>query len=180
MSEKNNSSTHLHENHLDGKRNAAPGAMLVSILLLIGGLLLTSALLLDSGLANKESPFPSKHIIFSQTLKKTEEIIAYAKTKSANRAPIPSSQASTFEIKGKNILNFSFKEKDGNGVRWPRLKLSGFGKATANKTDFAIINGNRIKIGDSIRGATLIKIVDQGVELEYQGATKILTIETTY
>jgi hypothetical protein len=173
VNKRNNSSADEH--------NAEQSTMLISTLLLIAGLLLTSILLLDTGLAHKNFP-NQKNIKLSQTLEKATGMLTYAKTKLATPPPLPSSQANTSGTKGDGILGFTFKEKnkDKNGVRWPRLKLSGFGKAAEGETGFAIINKNRINVGDTTSGATLVKILDQGVELEYKGATRILTMEMAY
>jgi len=177
MSGKDNEPT-LHGTEQDGERNSAPGTMLVSVLLLIAGLLLTSALLLDSGLARKGQTGKNR-TGFSQTLEKAKGLLASAKAKSATRAPSPGPQAKTSKTGKKGILGFSFREKKKSDVHWPHLKLSGFGKAAAGETGFAIINGKRIDEGSGINGATVVKVLDQGVELEYQGATKILAMEAT-
>jgi len=180
VSGKNNGSTHQGTDR-NTERNSAPGTMLVSILLLIAGLLLTSALLLDRGFAHKGQT-GKLGADFSQTLENAKGLFAVAKAKSAARTPAPTPQATTSEPGKKGILGFSFKEKkkEKRDVHWPRLKLSGFGKAAAGETGFAIINGKRIDVGDATGGATVVEVFDQGVELEFQGATKILTMEIAH
>jgi hypothetical protein len=59
-------------------------------------------------------------------------------------------------------------------VAWPALKLSGVvGKETYGS---AIINSNIVQIGQSIEGVKIVRIVEGGVEVEYQGETKILRV----
>jgi hypothetical protein len=164
----------------DAERKSAPGAMLVSILLLIAVLLLTSALLLDSASA-RQGRTGKTGAGFSQALEKAKGLFAEAKSKTVAPSPSPSPQTKSSTPEKKGILGLSFggKKKKGN-VHWPRLKLSGFGKAAAGETGFAIINGKRVNVGDAASGATVVEVSDRGVELEYQGATRILTMEIAH
>jgi len=164
------------ESDRNAESKSSPGTMFVSILLLIASLLLTSVLLLDSGFDRKGRPEKSA-FGFPLPLEKAKGLFSAEKAESTATAS-PTLQGKTSKKKG--LLGFSFKEKKKDNVHWPRLKLTGFGKAAAGETGFAIINGKRVDVGDVANGAIVVGILDQGVELEYQGATKILTMEVPH
>ena len=147
MSEENNDSA-LHENKQVPERGAAPGTMLVSILLLIAGLLLTSALLIDRTLARNGGGL-------APSLAKAKKSFSVEKSSPAATAPSPAPQAETSKPGEKGWFGFSLgKKKKESKVRWPRLKLSGLGKPASGETGFAIINGEQVDEGAEIDGAT--------------------------
>lgn len=61
---------------------------------------------------------------------------------------------------------------------WPRLKLAGFGKSEEKSGDFAIINGKKVHLEQTIAGKVrLVEIRDHDVIVEFNGEKRILTIE---
>lgn len=58
-------------------------------------------------------------------------------------------------------------------VHWPEINLSGFGTAPDGR--LAIINGKVMREGQSINGATIVKILPHKVIMEYQGDTRSLS-----
>lgn len=66
----------------------------------------------------------------------------------------------------------------GANVRWPKLKLTGFGTSTDGSGGFAIINNNQIHPGQLIEGkAKLVEVREHDVLVEYQGEQKSLTVD---
>ncbi len=175
MTELSNEPT-LHEDDPGTERKPAPGVMLISILLLIVGFLLASAMLLHYGMeGNGETGNPIPGL--AQTLEKAKSMVAATKTDPETPAPakVPEVAAKPKESGIKGL----FPAKSGN-VRWPRLELAGFGIPAAGETGFAIINGKHVVVGGEIKGATLVEILGHGVLLEYKGETKTLSIELAH
>jgi hypothetical protein len=170
----------------------SPWTMLVTMLLLISGLLLTSALMLDSAL-NRGGEDSGKVIDFSgikgkstdlkaffkKQLEKPEEETAAPQTPEAKAAdkeianppgPVPPSE------KPPSGLNRFFSGRSGS-VRWPKLKLTGFGTSSDGTSNFAIINGDQVQVGQIIDGKVkVLEIGYQNVVVEYMGETNILTV----
>lgn len=167
----------IRENDSDAETTASTGVIFTTILLLIGGLLLTSAMLFYYGLKgageNAESISGLTQIWELATSKPTQ-----AQTKpEIDTLPVatttPDAEAKPAGISFKNIFS-----KEGTGsVRWPRLKLAGFGLPSDGEVGFAIINGKQIIEGNTIGDVTLVEILDHGVIVEYKGETKTLIVE---
>ena len=66
-------------------------------------------------------------------------------------------------------------------VRWPEIELSGMaGTTTVEGSGSAILNGTLIAVNQRIERATLVRVEEDGVILEYKGDQKFIRIgETT-
>lgn len=164
----------------DAETAASPGAMFTTILLLIGGLLLTSSMLIHYGMrtTDENGESISRLIHLLETAKrKSGGILQGSKTNGSK--PFPADTSSKTQDTVEKPSGFSFRNlfEKGGKERWPRLKLDGFGQPSKGKVGFAIINGKQIVEGGTIKGATVVKILDQGVLVEYKGETKTLIIE---
>lgn len=70
---------------------------------------------------------------------------------------------------------FASREK---AVRWPKLKLSGFGTSADGSGDFAFINNKRVHPGQLIdEKVLLVEVRADDVIVEYQGETKTLSLQ---
>ena len=162
--------------------SSPPGVMFTTILLLIIGLLLTSSMLIHYGMGTTDEKGKSTsglaHLLERVKRNPTGNSME-PKTNGSETLPADSStptQDTADKPSGFSLRNLF--AKDGN-VRWPRLKLSGFGQPSKGKVGFAIINGKHILEGNTIKDVTVVKVLDQGVQVEYKGETKTLTIEMT-
>ncbi len=178
-----NSTLHTRDNDVDAK--ASPGVMFTTILLLIGGLLLTSIMLIHYGLkGTDENGEPISGLTRFVEITKSESV-----KKTANPATdAPSSPSFTTEAPvhtpptAVKSSKFSFKNlfsKEGDSVRWPRLELNGFGLPSKGEVGFAIINGQHVIEGSTIKGVVLKEILAHGVVVEYKNETKTLIVEMT-
>lgn len=62
-------------------------------------------------------------------------------------------------------------------VRWPKLKVTGFGRSTDGKGGFAIINGEHVFLNQQISKATLVEVREHDVVVELEGEQKTLTVD---
>ena len=72
----------------------------------------------------------------------------------------------------------NFTKSPRKKVRWPKLKLTAFGKSSDGQSGFAKINGQYVLPGGLIGGKVrLVEIRPHDVVVEYQGETRSLTID---
>jgi len=176
----------LHTNDNDVDAKASPGVMFTTILLLIGGLLLTSAMLIHYGLKGTDENGESISGL-TRFVKMTQG--GSAKNTANPETQIPTSPSFSTEpptntppIPVKSS-GFSFKslfsKESSDSVRWPRLELNGFGLPSRGEVGFAILNGQHVVEGSTIKGVVLKEILAHGVVVEYKGETKTLIVEMT-
>ncbi len=165
------------ENDNINPKSSSPWVMLISMLLLISVLILSSAMLMHYALGEKEREANGSAFSFTKLLEKGKALAARPAPK-AEEQPI---KEETVVAEGPNsskqgIKRF-FPRESQSAVRWPKLKLTGFGKGSGNQSDFAIINGEQILVGSRIDGVILVEILNQGVVVEHKGERKILTVK---
>lgn len=162
---------------------ASTGLMFTTFLLLISGLLLTSAMFLHYGLAETGetgetlSGLTRTWTMAKRTPSNAQSVpseIPVAHTPSATTQKDAAAQSSGFSLK--NL----FSKNSTSPAHWPRLKLAGFGRPSEGEIGFAIINGKHIAEGGTISGVTLVEILGHGVVVEYKGETKTLIVEMTH
>jgi len=154
------------EPRVKGSARPSTGAMFIIILLLISGLLLTSIMLFQYSVSGSKG----------SKLKRNEKT-ATSKTNTVSvqtSKPVSKEPSSTTP---KKESGFSFKKLFSDPTRWPQLKLTGFGLPANGTAGFAIINGEHVFEGNSIKGVTLVKVLDSGVQVEFNGKTKVLIID---
>ncbi len=156
---------------------SSPWVMLISMLLLISGLILSSAMLLHYAMDDKEGATWESFFDFAKLMEEGKEPSAKAQTTNTQGEPKKESPEST----APNPSGLSFKKffsGGGNGtVRWPKLKLTGFGTSADTEGGFAIINGKHVLVNTSIGEVTLVEVRAHGAVVEYKGERKILAVE---
>lgn len=160
--------------------SSSPWVMLITMLLLISGLILSSAILVHYAMDGKEGADGKSIVDFSRLfLGEGKELSAesQAAEKQAETATQPSDQAASNPSDSSFFRFFSGKKDDGT-VHWPKLKVSGFGKSTDTEAGFAIINGKHVLVNSSIGEVKLVEIRAQGALVEYKGEQKVLTVES--
>ena len=152
---------------------SSPWVMIISMLLLISLLVLSSAMLVHYAMDGKEGTIKESVFEFAKLMEKGTESTARTEQAEGEALAPATSNPSDSVIK-------KFFSGRGNGtVRWPRLKLSGFGIPSDGEVGFAIINGKHVVAGSTVNGATLVEILVHGVLVEYKGETKTLIVEIT-
>jgi len=158
---------------------SSPWVVLISMLLLISLLVLSSAMLVHYAMDGKGGTIRESIFEFAKLMEKRTESSArpgqieeQQKTESGNVAPAASKPADS------TIKRF-FSGRGNGTIRWPKLKLSGFGIPSNGEVGFAIINGKHVVAGSTVNGATLVEILGHGVLVEYKGETKTLIVEMT-
>lgn len=156
------------------QEHLSPWMMLTSMLLLIAGLGLSSAMLVHYALERggiEDAPrFGISHL-----LEKGKALSALPKATDAGNGTLETSTEEPVAAPG--VKRF-FSGGSGS-VRWPRLKITGFGKSADGEGGFAIINGNHVLVGQTGSKVKLVEIQTHGVVLEYKGEQKILAVNPT-
>jgi hypothetical protein len=154
----------------------SPATMLISMILLIAGLLLASAMLIQQAQERSGSSRTTRSG-FSAFIQKGKSLSSQAKANAADKNEVRAS-AEEANISTTSPSRFKqFFQKTNHSVRWPKLKLTGFGTSSDGESGFAIINEKHIIVGQQISKATLIEIGVQSVVVEYKGEQKTLTVD---
>jgi hypothetical protein len=161
---------------IESEGPAARGIMLVTMLLLIAGFLMTGIMLFHYGYKAKhpDTPFPALPLA---SLKEKGKAYA-AKLKPPEKAEAVAEAEQPAETKPADAGLGKLFSGRGDSVRWPKLKLTGFGSSTDGGGGFAIINGDQVHPGQLIDGKVkLVEIRAQDVVVEYMGETQTLTVD---
>ena len=75
------------------------------------------------------------------------------------------------------MLSRLFGGRDDGAVRWPKLKLTAYGRSKDSDSDFAIINGRNILVNSYIGEVKLVVIQKHGALVEYRGEQRLITVE---
>ncbi|VGO14948.1 hypothetical protein PDESU_03528 [Pontiella desulfatans] len=179
----------LVEDQVEFEETPSHGIMLTTLLLLIAGLLMCSAMLFHYGFkAKSPDGEPSKfnlaaikqkmHALSAQQ-EKPEPTTPSTPTPPKTQPPppnVPPVEAAQAPKPDSGINKFFAKRDDK--LRWPKLKLTSFGSSTLPGGDFAIINGDQVHPGQLIEDkVTLVEVRDQDVVVEYMGETRTLTVD---
>jgi hypothetical protein len=155
---------------------SSPWVTLVSMVLLIAALLLTSAMLFDYAMSAKGGGSDKPGFGMAGLLDKSKEIAGKIRIPKKTDAEQTSASTNTPSAKGSGIAKLFSGNKD-KPIKWPKLKLTGFGRSIQGDGDFAIINGKKILAGQDVGDVKLIEIRSQDVLLEYKGEHKTLTVD---
>lgn len=168
----------LPDDDISIEEKSSPWTMPITMLLLIAGFLLASALMLNHTFNSKgedgEKGFnltalTEKGKAFASEFKKRPE--AEEKAEVEVKAEIPA------EKKPEGGITSIFKSREDK-VRWPKLKLTGFGSSADGEGGFAIINGKQVLLGELINEKIkLVEIRTHDVVVEYQGERKTLSVD---
>ena len=156
----------------------SPWVMLITMLLLISGLILSSAMLVHYAMDGKEGETGKSFFDFARLQKEGKEFSskAQAATKqgeTGNESATPTASDSS----DSSIMRFFSGGGDDGTVHWPKLKVTGFGKSTDTEAGFAIINGKHVLVNNFIGEVKLVEIRTHGAVVEYKGECKVLAIE---
>jgi hypothetical protein len=150
--------------------------MLISMLLLISVLILSSAMLMHYSLGGKEGDAGQKTFDFAGLIEKGKAISANM-APAGKQASVPERDLSAATQTPADAQRNGFFSGRKSTVRWPSLKLTGFGKSIDGQGGFAIINGEQILLNTTIKHALLVEILSHGVVLEYEGERKTLALD---
>ena len=157
----------------------SPWIMLTSMLLLIAGLILTSAMLIHYAPEHSSGEQDGPRSEWSQLLEKGKTLADQAQAKKIENKTSTASVEKTKPGKTEATGIKRFFTRDNSDIRWPKLKLTGFGKSADGEGGFGIINEKHILKGQEISGAKLVEIRAHGVVLEYKGERKVLAGDPT-
>lgn len=162
--------------------NASHKAMLITMILLIAGLTLTGTLMLHYAKAQNSTlaaaatnDSDGSGDLTRQTASLFMKKLAPTEKKETQPSAVPN-----IEPEDKNsMLNQLFQNRDGD-IKWPKLKLTGFGTTSDGGGGFAIINDQQYHVGQLINGKVrLSEVRKHDVLVELYGETKILTVNVT-
>ena len=160
---------------------SSPWVMLISMLLLISGLMLSSAMLVHYAMDGKEGATWDSFFDLAKQLVMEDAEEFSAGTQAANKQSGAENESSVSP--GSNPSDLSFKKffsgggEDGT-VRWPKLKVTGFGTSADAEGGFAIINGKHVLVNTFVGEVKLVEIRTHGAVVEFKGEQKILPVES--
>jgi hypothetical protein len=163
----------MQEETYDGLEAPSPWIMLFTMLLLIAGLLLASALMVNH--VNKtKAETGEKGLVFSELVAKAKSMtVRVPPQQTVEPVAAPTPQTSPLENLKKMVSSAGSSDK----VRWPRLKLTGFGTSTDGLESFAIINGEQVHPGQVVDKVAVVEVRAHDVVVEYRGERKTLTMD---
>lgn len=150
--------------------------MLTSMILLISGLILSSAMLIHYT-KKKTGSTASPSFSFSELFKKGKTLSAQVKAKAVEEKKQAALTEEPKDTKATESGIKQFFSRNNSTVRWPKVKLTGFGKSSDGESGFAIINDKHIIVGQKISKVTLIEIGVNSVVVEYKGERKTLAVD---
>ena len=156
----------------------SPWTMLITMLLLISGFLLAGTMLFHYSAPKIGADGETKKVPFDlATLKaKGKSFVEKVKLPEKSVVEEPAIAAGSEE----SAVSKLFGSRSDN-VRWPKLKLTGFGSATTGDGDFAIINGKQVHLGQLIDDKVRLQLIrSHDVVVEYMGETKTLTVDVKH
>lgn len=160
------------ERYDDGAASS-PWTMLITMLLLIGGLLLASTLMINH-LSKAKAESGEMGLDFSELLSKAQAMmVRIPPTQNGETETAPSSQSSPLD----NLKQIVSSTGSSDNVRWPKLKLTGFGASTDGLESFAIINGDQVHPGQMVGKVKVVEVRTHAVVVEYMGEQKLLTTD---
>lgn len=152
------------------KKHTSPWVMLTTFMLLITGLLLTSFMLLYYAWEHTDR-MGLESFNFSKILNTVNQQPAANPSADPELMPQVAAPAQK-EKNGKSI----FPSTNSTKVKWPNIKLSGFGTSSDGSGGFAIINGEQVLQGGSAGKITLLEVHAHAIVVEYMGDQKTLTM----
>jgi S1-C subfamily serine protease len=158
----------------DGQEISSPWVMLITMLLLIAGLFLASVLMMDH-LNKTKAETGERSSGFSELVAKVKAATVRVPPQQTVVEPeaTPKPQPSPLESLKQMVSSAGSSDK----VRWPRLKLTGFGKSTDDLESFAIINGEQVHPGQMVDKVRVVEVRAHDVIVEYMGEQKNLTMD---
>lgn len=166
------------ENDNTAPAPSSPWVMLITMLMMIAGLILSSAMLMRYAMDGKEGTPGISIFDFAKLLEEGKDFSSKAQADNRHGETGSMSSAPTVSNPSDSSIRRFFPGGGDDGtVRWPKLKLSGFGKATDTEADFAIINGKYVLVNTSIGEVKLVEIRAHGAVVEYKGEQKVLTVK---
>jgi hypothetical protein len=157
----------------------SPWTMLITMVLLIAGFIMASVMMLHyiPKDAAVDSKVKKESINLSSLMEQGKKYATQLKNPEETE-PAEQPQKATESEEAKLSKLFSSR---GDKVKWPKLKLTGFGTSSEGDGGFAIINGKQIHPGQLIDGkAKLDQIRSNDVVVEYMGETKTLTVDVKH
>jgi hypothetical protein len=148
--------------------------MLTTMLLLISVLIFSSVMLLRYA-SEKQSQSGNAHVSFFDFKRMVEQGRGWSEKVESIQSG--DAAGSTEEDAQDSAVKRFFSGSSDGSVRWPKLKLTGFGKSSDAEGAFAIINGRHVLVNTYLDEVKLIEVRAYGAVVEYQGERKYLTVE---
>jgi hypothetical protein len=147
--------------------------MLITMVLLIAGLLLATVLMVNH--VNKtKADSGEQGLGFSELVAKaTAMMVREPSPQTEEPAAAPTPQTSPLD----NLKNMVSSAGSSDKVKWPRLKLTGFGTSSDALESFAIINGEQVHPGQMVDKVEVVEVRGHDVVVEYMGERKTLTVD---
>jgi hypothetical protein len=156
---------------IEDEKATPQGPMIVTMLLLTGGLLMASAMFLNYGIKAANTGDDQAGFNLAELKTKAAALIAGTERETSS-LPTTEPEASPASS---GLRIFGNRTEKG---RWPKLELTSFGSSSSGENDFAVINSKLVRPGQMIADkVTLVAIEEQGAVVEYMGETRTLYID---
>ena len=165
------------ENDNDNPESStSPRVMLVTMILLIAALALSSVMLLNYAMDGQEEGGQTMTSAFAKLMEKGKALVPEPQPME-NPKPLEAESLETTKTAADSSMMRFFSNEKSTSVRWPKLKLTGFGKGYNGQSDFAIINNEQVLVGTPVDEVMLVEVLTQGVVVEYKGERKTLNVK---
>ena len=163
------------EEAIETEESSSSWTMFVTMILLIAGLALSSTMMLHYSSKKRGTTDETPEHTFN-VAKLLEKAKTYTKDLQKPKEAQPAEPQQAVQTEERGIGKLFGARTDH--VRWPKLKLTGFGSSTEGDGGFAIINGDQVHLGQLIDGKVkLTQIRSLDVVVEYMGESKTLTVD---
>jgi hypothetical protein len=156
---------------IDGEEERSSAIMLFTMLILTVGFSFSSMLLMNQSL-QVQSAEGTPIFALADMIEKGKSLAArpiLAETDMDSGSAVLSSPIA-------DIKQIVMSQTSSDKIKWPRLRMTGFGISSDGTESFAIINGDLVHPGEFAGKVQLVEVRAHDVVVEYKGERKLLTV----
>ena len=171
MSETNASEYPPEDSIIDEEEDRSSGMMLFTMLILTAGLSFSSILMMNQSL-KVQSAEGTPIFVLADVIEESKSL--------ANRPILKEmeggSGSTALSSPIADIKQIVISQTSSDKVKWPKLRMTGFGISSDGSESFAIINGDLVHPGELAGKVQLLEVRAHDVVVEYKGERKLLTV----
>lgn len=155
----------------DELETASSWSMLFTMILMTAGFIYSSALFVNESMqVRTEEGEPI--LVLSALIDHSKSLVKLPAMKGADGDHLQTANISPLT----GIKNMVLSHTSSDTAKWPKLKITGFGKSADGTEKFAIINGDLVHPGEFAGKIQLIEVRIRDVVVEYNGERRTLTL----
>jgi hypothetical protein len=156
---------------IDEEETRSSGVMLFTMLMLTVGFSFSSILMMNQSL-NVRSTEGTPVFVLSDIVEKSKSLADKPILKKADAGAASAALSSPIA----DIKQMVMSKTSSNKLKWPKLRMTGFGISSDRTESFAIINGDLVHPGEFADKVQLVEVRTHDVVVEYNGERKLLTV----